>query len=165
LNLGDLPMANDLLTKKDLLKLTKFIINLVKVSTKQRIDLLEEGLINNNQNAFIFNEEVKLLNEANKAANQAIEEIATDLKQGEAAKVLEKTINDLQAAIDELKKFNTFIGIFAKLISVFSRISQVVAAGGGAVAVISSLVNELTELANPVQSRGGEDSDPIPGTI
>ena len=106
-----------------------------------------------------------LYNEANKAANQAIEEIATDLKESEAAKVLEKTITDLQAAIDELKKFNTFIGIFAKLISVFSRISQVVAAGGGAVAVISSLVNELTDLANPVQSRGGEDSDPIPGTI
>jgi len=61
-------MANQLLTKKDLLKMTKVIINLVKVSTKQRIDLLEEGLINNNQNAFIFNEEVKLLNEANKAA-------------------------------------------------------------------------------------------------
>ncbi len=158
-------MANELLTKKDLLKLTKVILDLVKVSTKQRIDLLDEGLINNNQNAFISNEEVKLLNEANKAANQAIEEIATDLKQSEAAKVLEKTITDLQGVIDELKRFNTFIGIFAKLISVFSRISQVVAAGGGAVAVISSLVNELTELANSVGSRGGENSEPIPGTI
>ncbi|KYC36091.1 hypothetical protein WA1_40850 [Scytonema hofmannii PCC 7110] len=158
-------MANEFLTKKDLLKLTKVIIDLVKVSTKQRIDLFDEGLINNNQNAFIFNEEVKLLNEANKAANQAIEEIATDLKKGEAAKVLEKTITDLQAVINELKRFDTFIGIFAKLISVFSRISQVIAAGGGAVAVISSLVNELIELANPVESQGVEDSDFIAGTI
>lgn len=165
MNIGDLLMANELLTKQDLLKLIKVIIDLVEVSTKRRIDLFDEGLINNNQNAFIFNEEVKLLNEANKAANQAIEEIATDLSESKAAKVLEKTITDLQAVIDELKKFNTFIAIFAKLISVFSRISQVVAAGGGAVAVISSLVNELIELADTVESRGGEDSDFKPGTI
>ncbi|KAB8320364.1 hypothetical protein SD81_001795 [Tolypothrix campylonemoides VB511288] len=158
-------MANELLTTNDLQDLAEFIGDLVNLSQKKRRNLLREGLINNNQNAFISNEEVKLLNEANNAANRAIEEIATDLTKGEAAKVLKKTINDLQAAINELKRFNTFIGIFGKLINVFSRISQVVAAGGGAVAVISSLVNELIELANPVGSRGGENSEPIPGTI
>lgn len=165
MNLGDLPMANELLTTNDLQDLAQFIGDLVNLSQKKRRKLLREGLINNNQSAFISNQEGQLLNEANTVANRAIEEIATDLKKGKAAKVLEKTINDLQAAINELKRFNTFIGILGKLINVFSRISQVVAAGGGAVAVISSLVNELTELANPVGSRGGEDSDPIPGTI
>ncbi|BAZ22283.1 hypothetical protein NIES4073_31650 [Kalymmatonema gypsitolerans NIES-4073] len=158
-------MANELLTTNDLQDLAQFIGDLVNLSQKKRRKLLREGLINNNQSAFISNQEGQLLNEANTVANRAIEEIATDLKKGKAAKVLEKTINDLQAAINELKRFNTFIGILGKLINVFSRISQVVAAGGGAVAVISSLVNELTELANPVGSRGGEDSDPIPGTI
>ncbi len=165
MNLGDLPMANELLTTNDLQNLAQFIGDLVNLSQKKRRKLLREGLINNNQSAFISNQEGQLLNEANTVANRAIEEIATDLTKGEAAKVLEKTINDLQAAINELKRFNTFIGILGKLINVFSRISQVVAAGGGAVAVISSLVNELIELANPVESRGAENSEPIPGTI
>ncbi|MEC4818905.1 MAG: hypothetical protein SAK29_37370, partial [Scytonema sp. PMC 1069.18] len=108
-----------------------------------------------------------LLNEANRAANLAIKTIATDLKNSEASKVLQKTIIDLQEVIEQLEKFNIFIGIFAKLITVFSRINQVIAAGGGAVVVISSLVDELIKLSNSVAERGGDNNEDnyVPGTM
>jgi hypothetical protein len=157
-------MANEFLTKEDLLTLVKTILELVTQSTDRRVKLLGEKLIDNNQNEFISNEETKLLNEANKVANMTIGNIATDLKNSEAAKILQKTITDLEEVIEELEQFNIFIGIFAKLINVFSRISQVVAAGGGSVAIISSLVNDLIKLADPVVERGGLDSY-IPGAI
>lgn len=158
-------MANEILTKQDLLTSVKILVEIVHISTTQRIELLNQKLIDNSQNQFISNEETKLLNEANRAANMTIANIATDLKNGNAAKILNNTINDLTKVIEQLKQFNTFIAIFAKLIDVFSRINQVVAAGGGTVAVISSLVNELTNLADPVVERGEEVDRYIPGAI
>ncbi|WP_414584740.1 hypothetical protein [Scytonema sp. PCC 10023] len=159
-------MSNEFLTKQDLLFLTKKTVELVNKSTNQRIKLLDLDIIDNNQNTFISNEEAKLLNEANRAANLAIKTITTDLKNSEASKVLQKTIIDLQEVIEQLEKFNIFIGIFAKLITVFSRINQVIAAGGGAVVVISSLVDELIKLSNSVGERGGgNNEDYVPGTI
>ncbi|MEC4883976.1 MAG: hypothetical protein SAL70_21995 [Scytonema sp. PMC 1070.18] len=160
-------MPNEFLTKKDLLFLTKKTVELVNKSTNQRIKLFDLDIIDNNQNTFLSNEEAKLLNEANRAANLAIKTIATDLKNSEASKVLQKTIIDLQEVIEQLEKFNIFIGIFAKLITVFSRINQVIAAGGGAVVVISSLVDELIKLSNSVAERGGDNNEDnyVPGTM
>ena len=137
-------MDNMSLTTTDLMNLVNSLLDLVKFSTQHRGDLLRKKQINRDQNANIFDFELRLLSLANQAANSDINEIITDIK--DVGKVLTETTKDLQAVIDKLNSYNQISQTFAKVVNIFSRISQAIA--GGTIAIIEALVQELNNIGS-----------------
>lgn len=137
-------MGDKSLTTIDLMNLVNSLLDLVKVSTEHRGDLLRRNQISREQNAQIFDFELRLLSLANHAANSAINEIVTDIK--DAGKVLTETTKDLKTVIDQLNSFGKFFATLANLVNIFSRITQAIA--GGTTAIIEALVQELNNIGS-----------------
>ncbi|MDF5715653.1 MAG: hypothetical protein PUP93_17660 [Rhizonema sp. NSF051] len=149
-------MADTSLTKTDLMNLVTNLLDVVGVSTEHRGELLRKNQINREQNAEFFDLELRLLSLANRAANSAINEVLTDIK--DAGEALTETTKHLQTVIDKLNSFGSFFDTLAKLVNVFSRITQAIT--GGTTAIIEALVQEL----NNIGSRGLERVS-LPGQI
>lgn len=149
-------MTDTSLTTTDLMNLVHILLDVVKVSTQHRGELLRKNQITREQNAQIFDFELRLLSLSNWAANSAIHEILTDIQ--DAGQVLSETTDNLKTVIDHLNSFGSFFGTLAKLVNIFSRITQAIA--GGTTAIIEALVQEL----NNIGSRGFENVS-TPGQI
>lgn len=150
-------MSNKCLTTQDLLNLAQAIHQLISISATQRVELYRNNQITLDQSRSIFGFESRLSNLANELVNLAIKSIITDLE--DAASVLNKTTENLKSVIQQLTDFNNFIGTLAKLVNLFSRITQAIA--GGSTAIVRDAIAEIQSAVSSSSSRDVSAIDEI----